>query len=76
MLSITLEKLAKLGASMAIDADGMLSVTLEKIAGLCAANGGRLYVKNAHKMLSVTLEKVATLGKGCVTFDFSDEKKG
>lgn len=36
MLSITLEKLAKLGASMVVDAYGMLSVTLEKIAGLCA----------------------------------------
>ena len=75
MMSMTLEKLAALGASMVIDADGMLSRTLEKIAGLCAASGANLYVKNAHKQMSMTLEKVAKLGKGNVTFDFSDENK-
>lgn len=75
MISMTLEKLAKLGANMVIDADGMMSMTLEKIAGLCAETGAKLYVKNAHKMMSMTLEKVAQLGKGNVTFDFSDEKK-
>lgn len=75
MVSFTLEKLAKSGASLIIDADGMMSVTLEKIAELCAASGAKLYVKNAHKVMSVTLEKVAQLAKGNVTFDFSEEKK-
>ena len=75
MLSSTLEKLAKAGASMVIDADGMMSMTLEKIAGLCSASGAKLYVKNAHKLTSMTLEKVAQHGKTNVTFDFSDEKK-
>ena len=75
MMNLTLEKLAKLGASMVIDADGMMSMTLEKLAELCAASGAKLYVKNAHKVMSMTLEKVAKLGKGNITFDFSDEKK-
>jgi len=75
MMTITLEKLAKIGASMVIDADEMMSVSLEKIAGLCATSGAKLYVKNAHKMMSVTLEKIAQLGKGNVTFDFSDENR-
>lgn len=74
-MSITLERLATMGASMVVDADGMMSVTLEKIAGLCAASGAKLYVKNAHKLMTVSLEKVALLSNGSVIFDFSDEKR-
>ena len=73
MTILELENLAKLGASMVIDADGMMSMTLESIAKKCAASNGKLYVKNAHKLMSVTLESIAKAGKGCVTFDFSEE---
>ncbi len=75
MMPMTLEKLAKLGASMVIDVDGMMPMTLQKIAELCAASGAKLYLKNAHKLMPMTLDKVAELGKGNVTFDFSDEKR-
>ena len=74
-MSSTLGNLAKLGASMIIDADGMMSSTLESIAKECAESGAKLYIKNAHKLMSSSLERVAKASKGNVTFDFSDEKK-
>lgn len=74
-MSSTFENLAKLGASMIIDADGMMSSTLESIAKKCAESGAKLYIKNAHKLMSSSLESVAKASKGNVTFDFSDEKK-
>lgn len=39
MMSITLENLAKLGASMIVDAEGMMSSTLESTAKKCAESG-------------------------------------
>ena len=73
-MSITLENLAKLGASMIVDAEGMMSSTLESIAKKCAESGAKLYIKNAHKLMSIALESIKA-GKGNVTFDFSNDKK-
>lgn len=75
MMSITLENLAKLGASMIVDAEGMMNSALESIAKKCAESGAKLYIKNAHKLMSIALESIAKAGKGNVTFDFSNDKK-
>lgn len=72
MMSMTLENLAKLGASMVIDADSMSTFSLESIAKKCAASGAKLYVKKAHKLAAFTLESIAKAGSSCVTFDFTE----
>ena len=72
MTNYTFENLAKLGASMVIDADGMSAFSLESIAKKCAGSGAKLYIKNAHKLTALTLESIAKAGSGCVTFDFTD----
>ena len=72
MTILELENLAKLGASMVIDADGMTSLALETLAKKCAGSGAKLYIKNAHKHTALTLESIAKAGSGCVTFDFTD----
>ena len=72
MTILELENLAKLGASLVIDADGMKPLTLESLAKKCAGSGAKLYIKNAHKLTALTLESIAKAGSGCVTFDFTD----
>lgn len=71
MLNSTLLDLAKSGASMIIDVNGMLSSTLISLAKECARSGAHLYLKNADKLLISTMKSIAQAADGHVTFDFT-----